>query len=333
MAYPASKQFSYIAQLSILVAFIGAGILIGMFASLIPLLGKINLTAVMQGSSKDIMSDILKPENATALRWTQFISTLFMIFLPTVFYAWLCHKKAFTHLGYEHKPDVKEIGLVLVIMFAAMPLVAVLSDLTEMLPLSKATLQHFKQAEDEYNKEVSVIARMNNVWDYISSMVVIAFLPALFEETLFRGALQNLLSRWTKMPILSIVISAAIFSAVHGSYLGFLSRFVLGFILGWFYYRTGNIWLNITGHFFNNALAVTALYITTKPNVPLDPLQTDTHFPLWIGLVSLAAVYGLLQLFDIVSKKDIDHPGEEVLITAYNDNPFLTDINNIGNSN
>jgi len=333
MAYPASKQFSYIAQIGILIAFIGAGLIIGTFASIIPLLGKIDWGALMQGSSKNIMNDILKPENASVLRWMQFISTLFMIFLPAFFYAWVCHKKAFTHLGYNHQADAKEIGLVLVIMFAAMPLVAVLSDLTEMLPFSKATLLHFKQAEDEYNKEVSVIARMNNIWDYISSMVVIAFLPALFEETLFRGALQNLLSRWTKMPILSIVISAAIFSAVHGSYLGFLSRFVLGFILGWFYYRTGNIWLNITGHFFNNALAVTALYITTKPNVPSDPSQADTHFPLWIGLVSLAAVYGLLQLFDIVSKKDIDHPGEEVLITAYNDNPFLTDINNIGNSN
>jgi membrane protease YdiL (CAAX protease family) len=332
MAYPASKQFSYIAQLGILIAFIGAGLIIGTFASVIPLLGKIDLNALTHGS-KDVMSDILKPENANALRWVQFISTLFLIFLPAFFYAWVCHKKAFTHLGYNHQPDVKEIGLVLLIMFSAMPLVSVLSDLTAMLPFSKATFQHFKEAEDEYNKQVAVIARMNNVWDYISSMIVIAFLPALFEETLFRGALQNLLSRWTKMPVLSIVISAAIFSAVHGSYLGFLSRFALGFILGWFYYRTGNIWLNITGHFFNNALAVTALYITTRPNVPLDPSQADTHFSLWIGLVSLAAVYGLLQLFDTVSKKDIDHPGEEVLITAHSDNPFLTDINNIGNSN
>jgi len=194
MAYPASKQFSYIAQIGILIAFIGAGLIIGTFASIIPLLGKIDWGALMQGSSKNIMNDILKPENASVLRWMQFISTLFMIFLPAFFYAWVCHKKAFTHLGYNHQADAKEIGLVLVIMFAAMPLVAVLSDLTEMLPFSKATLLHFKQAEDEYNKEVSVIARMNNIWDYISSMVVIAFLPALFEETIncnIRGYFQR----------------------------------------------------------------------------------------------------------------------------------------------
>ena len=85
--------------------------------------------------------------------------------------------------------------------------------------------------------------------------MVIAFLPALFEETLFRGGMQNLFSRWFKKPLLAIVVTSIIFSAIHGSYLGFLSRFALGFLLGWIYYRTGNIWLNIIGHFFNNAFA------------------------------------------------------------------------------
>jgi len=254
MAHYASKRFNYWGQTGILLALCGAGLIVGGFASLIPLIGKIDITHVLHGGggSADIMDNILKPENANALRWVQFISTLFMFFFPPFFYAWICHKKALTNLGFIHTVDSKQIVLVILIMLACTPLVDVLQRLTEMLPFSKATFAQFKAAEDEYNKQVAVIARMNNFTDYIISVIMIAFLPAVFEETFFRGGIQNLLSRWFKAPIVAIIVTSIIFSAVHGSYLGFLSRFALSFILGWMYYRTGNIWLNIVGHFTNN---------------------------------------------------------------------------------
>ncbi|MEO7767433.1 MAG: CPBP family intramembrane glutamic endopeptidase, partial [Ferruginibacter sp.] len=143
----------------------------------------------------------------------------------------------------------------------------------------------------------------------------------------FRGGIQILFSRWFKMPVLSIVITAIIFSLVHGSYLGFLSRFALGFVLGWIYYRTGNIWLNILGHFFNNAFAITALYLSTKSGSKPDPSAIDEHFPLWLVLVSIAVVAGAFVLFEKLSKKEIDHPGEELPIpgVAYSNDPFLND--------
>ena len=216
----------------------------------------------------------------------------------------------------------------ILIMLASLPAVGALQELTEMLPWSKATLLQFKAAEDVYNKQVAVIARMDNVSDYIISVIVIALLPAVFEETLFRGGIQNLLSRWLKIPVLAVVITAIVFSAVHGSYLGFLSRFALGFVLGWVYYRTGNIWLNIIGHFFNNAAAVTSLYLSTRAGEKIDPSKMEEHFPLWGGLLSIAVVVGLFILFEKINKKDIDRPGEEVLIPCYNfsNNPFINDI-------
>ncbi|MBC7510039.1 MAG: CPBP family intramembrane metalloprotease [Ferruginibacter sp.] len=331
MAHFATKRFNYWGQLGVLTAFLGAGLIVGGFASLLPLLGKFNIKDFSGGSSAAIMDKLLVPQNATALRWMQFISTFFLFFLPPFFYAIVCHKKPFMHLGFKHTVNVKQALIVVLIMLACLPIVGAMQELTEMLPWSKATLLHFKQAEEDYNKQVMVIARMDSFFDYLVSVVMIAFLPAVFEETLFRGGLQNLLSRWFKMPIVAVVITSIIFSAVHGSYLGFLSRFVLGFVLGWVYYRTGNIWLNIIGHFFNNAFAVTALYISTKPGAAPDPSKIDDHFPLWIGLAGIAAVYGLFIFFEKLIKDDIDRPGEEVLIPGYIDsnNPFLIDNQNI----
>ncbi|MBI3883759.1 MAG: CPBP family intramembrane metalloprotease [Sphingobacteriales bacterium] len=333
MAHYATKRFNYIAQVGFLTVFLGGGLLIGGFLSLLPLIGKIDISQLMHGKAANVMDQLLVPENAERLRWMQFISTLFVFFLPPVIYAWVCHKKPFTNLGFKHNIDARQILLVIAIMFACMPLVGALQELTEMLPFSKATLLKFKIAEEAYNKQVAAIARMNNFADYIVSVVVIAFLPAVFEETFFRGAMQNIFSRWFKLPVIAIIITSIIFSAIHGSYLGFLSRFALSFILGWMYYRTGNIWLNIIGHFTNNAVGVTALYFSAKAGEKADLSKIDQHFPLWIGLVSIAAVVGLFILFEKFSQKDINHPGEEVLIPGYTNpiNPFEETMNDDNN--
>ena len=325
MAHLATKRFNYWNQLAVLAGFVGVGLIIGgAIASILPFFVKMNPGSISGNTAAQLLDSLLKPENAALLRWITFITAFFMFFLPTVLYALVCHKKPFVHLGFKNNFNVKSAGVVILIMLAALPLVSALQDLTTLLPWSKAALLKFKEAEDAYNQQVAAIARMDNFADYVISVVVIAFLPALFEETLFRGGIQNLFSRWFKKPLLAIVVTSIIFSAIHGSYLGFLSRFALGFLLGWIYYRTGNIWLNIIGHFFNNAFAVTAMYLFTKPGEHPDPSKMEGQVPLWLGLASIVALYGLFTFFNKVSENEIDQPGEEVLIpgVAPNDNPF-----------
>jgi len=315
MAHLATKRFNYWNQLAVLIGLVGVGLIIGgVIALVLPFIVDLNAGIKMSTNPAQFMDRLLKPENAALLRWITFITSFFMFFLPTVLYALICHKKPFAHLGFKKNNNIKSAGVVILIMLAALPLVSALQDLTTLFPWSKATLLKFKLAEDAYNQQVAVIARMDNFTDYIISVVVIAFLPALFEETLFRGGIQNLLSRWFKKPVLAIIVTSIIFSAIHGSYLGFLSRFALGYVLGWIYYRTGNIWLNIIGHFFNNAFAVTAMYLFTKGGKFPDPSKIDGQIPLWVGLASIAALYGLFSFFNKVSEKEIDQPGVELIM-------------------
>ena len=325
MAHLATNRFNYWNQLAVLIGLIGVGLIIGgAIALILPFIVNLDAGIKMSTNSAQLMENLLKPENAALLRWITFLTSFFMFFLPTVLYAFICHKKPFVHLGFKHNSNIKSAGVVILIMLAALPLVSALQELTTLFPWSKATLLKFKLAEDAYNEQVAVIARMDNFTDYILSVVVIAFLPALFEETLFRGGIQNLLSRWFKKPVLAIIVTSIVFSAIHGSYLGFLSRFALGFVLGWIYYRTGNIWLNIIGHFFNNAFAVTAMYLFTKAGEHPDPSKIDGQIPLWVGLASVAALYGLFSFFNKVSEKEIDQPGVELMMPGVeaNHEPF-----------
>lgn len=323
MAYPALRKFSYWGQFGVLIAFTGAGFIIGSVVSLIPFWGKMDTGSMQGASARDLMEKILVPENAGLLRLVQFISTFFIFFLPAFFYAKFCHRRAVTHLGYRRPVNIAQLATVVVIMLACLPLAGALGQLTEMMPFSDATLQKFKKAEDDYLKQIEVIGRMNNFTDYLVSLFMLAILPALFEETLFRGGLQNLLSRWIKLPALAIIITSLVFSAVHFSYIGFLSRVVLGFLLGWMYHRTGNLWLSIIGHMVHNGVAITALYVMRLKDPAMKIADAGPQMPLWTGLISLGVVLGLLFLFEKVNQYQVEKPGEELVMQHTANNPFV----------
>lgn len=322
MAHIATKRYSYSYQLLALLGFVILGAIIGSVLSLLPLLGKMNLKEIMSG--KNFMDDLLVPANATPLRIMQFVSTLFMMCLPAWLYAKHCHHNAITHLGMNKKPLVLQALIAILLMLCCLPIVGYLQEVIKHLPFSKATLEDFKVAEENYMKQVLAIGRMNNFGDYLVSIFMIALLPALFEEMIFRGALQNWLSRAFKMPILAIIITAALFSAIHGSYIGFLPRFVLGFVLGWMFYRTNNLWLSVIGHFVNNAIGVTGLYVLQLSGKPINANSMEEKVPLFLALIGAALLYGALKLFDNVSKKDIVEPGLEHMLPDYvnPNNPF-----------
>lgn len=75
------------------------------------------------------------------------------------------------------------------------------------------------------------------------------------EEIFFRGYFINWL--FSKNQKLGVVISSLVFGLLHVSqdFIYFLSKFLLGLILGIIYIRCQNIKANVFVHFFNNILA------------------------------------------------------------------------------
>jgi membrane protease YdiL (CAAX protease family) len=120
--------------------------------------------------------------------------------------------------------------------------------------------------------------------------------PAIVEETFFRGTMQQLFISWFRNPWAGIIVTSILFSAIHMSYYGFLTRAMLGVVLGLLYYYGKSIWLNILAHFLNNAVAITLLYVySLKGKVSKDALED--HYPLWIGLMATIILIFLLIIF------------------------------------
>ncbi len=118
-------------------------------------------------------------------------------------------------------------------------------------------------------------------------ILVIAVLPALCEETLFRGMLFSGLSRAGFG--VALVASALLFGLAHGSIYRLLPTFSLGLLLGYARHSTRSLLPGIVVHGLNNALAITVLAV--RP-AWLERLLAEDQVPLGIG-AGAALVLGL----------------------------------------
>ncbi len=285
-----SKGISYSAGFFMLIGFAIAGIIL---ASVISIPIWTNMTG---RSIKEMDTAITDPANSNAVRIIQSITAVIGFLLPAILTAFLLNRRPMKLIGFQGKINWKQVGLVLAIMFVALLVSGFLSYVNEMIPITESLKLKFDKMEADYNKQVEAIIGLNNAGEYILALIIMAFLPALCEETLFRGGLQNFLTRSIKMPWLSIIIVSIIFSLAHFSFYGFLSRFFLGAVLGLLYQYSGKIWLNILAHFFNNAFAITALYIYKLQGKSLEDAINNKASTFW-GILALPIVIVLLMVF------------------------------------
>ena len=326
MAHIATKKYSYLAQAGILTGLAISGLVVGGLLSSLIILAK-------TGAVIKSMDELLVPANANLVRLIQFVGVFFLFFLPVFFYSNICHKYPWQHLGVKKQINTVQFILAVLLIFSALPLVGALREFTLNLPLGDFIKNKIQQSKAEYMKQAMVLGTMRSFSEYILSLVVMAILPGFFEEIFFRGAIQNLFTRWLKNPVLAIVLSAVIFSAFHFEYADFLGRFFLGLVLGWVFYQTGNIWLPVLMHAAFNGLSVTSLYLATLAKVKVDPAAMDDKFNLTFTLIGGAIFIVIAIIFYKNNQKKNNLPGVEILPAGYEDdtNPSWTKTDSEGN--
>ncbi|WP_416440191.1 CPBP family intramembrane glutamic endopeptidase [Phnomibacter sp. MR] len=291
-----NKGYSHLGQLGILLGLIGIGLVAGSFVSM-------GVWTGMTGQGMATMlTDMQQPRFANAAKVVQLMGTLFGFFLPAVAYAFVCFRNGWQALGFANNWSWKLMGLSLLLILCSGPLIDALTTINKAIPISKGMRSYFDTMEQNYEKQVKAIADIRNGGQLLMSLLMLALLPAVFEEVLFRGGLQNLLLRWWKQPWVAIVATSVLFSAIHGSWYGFLPRMVLGMLLGGIFYYTRNIWYAILVHFANNAMVTIYMYYLHAQQKPVT-LANESSLPLWAGAVSLVLVLLIVQLLRKTSQQ------------------------------
>ncbi|HZI54296.1 MAG TPA: CPBP family intramembrane glutamic endopeptidase [Chitinophagaceae bacterium] len=286
-----SRGISYTAGFFMIIAFAIGGLMLASAMSVL-------IWHQMTGKSfTELQKGLSDPANSDVMKIIQSVTAVVGFFIPTVIAATLLSKRPVKLLGFSSAGiKLNQVVLAVLLVGSALLVSSSLSYFTNNVPIPEAWKIRFDKMELEYNTQVSAIISLKNTRDYILALVIMAFLPALCEETLFRGGLQNFLTRATNRPWLSIAVVSILFSLAHFSFYGFLSRFFLGMVLGALFYYSGKLWLSIVAHFINNALAITMLYIATQEGKPLKEAIKQDVTSYW-GMLAIPLVIVLFVAF------------------------------------
>jgi uncharacterized protein len=155
-----------------------------------------------------------------------------------------------------------------------------------------------KASEDNATRITEALMNMHSTGELFYNLLIIAVLPALGEEFLFRGILQKLFKEITQNIHVAIIITAVIFSAIHMQFYGFIPRMMLGILFGYLLHWTGSIWVPVFAHFINNGAAVVFAYIASRQQLPFnqDTIGT-TESDLMLLVVSVVILSGFLFIF------------------------------------
>ena len=241
-------------------------------------------------------------DQAAYYRIVQSFGSVGTFMLPPLFFSYLSERNWFSYSKINKAPGYRLSNIVIVMSLVLIPIVWILAEWNEgwKLPGALAGLDEWMRRMDEQNNElVKLMTRDSRIGILLINLFVMAVLPAIGEELMFRGTIQPFLQKWTKNPHWAIWITAIIFSAIHFQISGFIPRMLIGAYLGYLCYWSGSLWLPILAHFMHNSMSILTDFIMLRRGFDVENVNfTDIHgWKYILGVAIIMAIGGIYLLW------------------------------------
>lgn len=257
------------------------------------------------------LTDLVKNNGAVMdtnlLRVLQISSSVGIFIAGPLAFAALDKYKIKKYFHFTQPVSSSLIVTIIALMICGLPLLELVASLNQkmMLPdFLKDVELWMRQKEEQAAVLTKQLLLMKSYSDLWINLLMIAVIPAIGEELLFRGAMQNIFVRSFKNAHIAIWLTAIVFSAIHVQFFGFFPRMLLGVLFGYLLLWGKNLWLPILGHFLNNSMAVVMAFVMQQQGKSIDEIEKSTTFPFWGYLLSAIITLVLLLMFYKQSKKE-----------------------------
>ena len=215
------------------------------------------------------------------VRITQAFASIGMFLVPALLFAYAQDHNWLHYNAGDRKPHYLLVNVTLILSIVILPVVALLSQWNQaiQLPENMSGLQNWMNEMDAQAE--SIMHTLTVRHDYATlavNILVMALLPAVCEEFMFQGTIQQFLTKWSNKPHLAIWITALIFSIIHFQFSGFIPRLLLGAYLGYLFYWSRSLWLPVLAHFLHNALSLLIDFTMQGRGIVIDDMKfTDVR--------------------------------------------------------
>lgn len=201
-----------------------------------------------------IISAILATFNYSSLQIINFFNSasgylctsLFQLFAFTGVYFYYCKKTNLKQKSFAQKLNLKQT-----VIFITLGLITCFA-LTNFINYYCLTLNLFNKPSATFSY------KLDDISDYLISLISLAVIPAIGEELIFRGVIFNSLRQ--KGTLFAVIISSLFFTLFHFNISQLFYPFLFGLILGFMYSKTNNLITTILIHFINNAINISIQY-------------------------------------------------------------------------
>ena len=284
------------------------------FVFLGPLLGGLFAMPFFDGSLEEFSRKIMDPVNDPSMKGVLFLLQGFatgvgLVVVPILYIKYLESGNLKTLF---YNSTAKPIAL-MIVFFIVMTFMVVNSIFIEWneglkLPESLSGLEAALRAREEVALKVTkYLTTFDSGTQFMVGLFVIAVLPAIGEELVFRGFIQHELQAGFKNKHLAIWVSAILFSGIHMQFFGFVPRMLLGALFGYLYVWSGNLLYPIAAHFVQNGSQLILLYLTQKGFTEInvdDPESFPWSVILSFSLVTFILLYYFRAYFRKTEKSD-----------------------------
>jgi membrane protease YdiL (CAAX protease family) len=244
-----------------------------------------------------LLTDYSDPRAIQVLKFIQTFSTIGSFIFPAFCIAYLFSPQPIAYLSLNKKATGGSILLVVLALLVALPLINFTGELNSRmsLPSFLSSVENWmRESEDKATELFKYFLDMHSTGDVLFNLFMMALLPAIGEELIFRGIIQRIFSAWLKNIHVAVWLSAILFSAFHFQFYGFLPRMMLGVMFGYLLVWSGSLWLPMVAHFVNNAAIVIMTYLFREDLIGVDADTIGTQSDYVSVLVSLACTGVLL---------------------------------------
>jgi membrane protease YdiL (CAAX protease family) len=252
----------------------------------------------------DNLGDILSGDKVSPsyLKILLALNSIMSFVLSAFLYLWLIKERDYKkYFNLEEEVNLYNLFLCLGLLFCSLPIAAQLGiwSMNIDFPDWMAGMD-----EDSFGS-LSALLQMNGFTDFLITFILVAVIAGLGEELVFRGIIQNELQKIFKKSWIAIIITAILFSAVHFQPSGFLTKFIIGLVLGYVYWVSKNLWYSIFLHTLNNGMPIVFLYLNNN-KIPEQELSQNQESIPWLVLI-LSLVVSINIIFTL-QKKFADEP-------------------------